>query len=279
MITYITYSFVIAVRTKAFYNRTMFHTCWKAFFASPIALKDYDKNSTVGMPRGIYSGYPRTDIFFKKSTKFSFNWKMARPNAKKIIWAPHWSINDVERYATFQWNYKFLYEFAKAHPETSWVVKPHPGLFFATVKEKIFPSEEAFKAYLKKWDDLPNAQVYTGGYYHAVFATSDCLIQDCSSFIAEYQFANKPMIYLTREGEQFNDLGNEILKASYLVSGKDFDGIVALIQRVLIKGDDYKAADRKKIFDKYLNYPKFNGMLASDFIYKNIAEKFKETGK
>ncbi|MBR0061021.1 MAG: CDP-glycerol glycerophosphotransferase family protein, partial [Selenomonadaceae bacterium] len=125
------------------------------------------------------------------------------------------------------------------------------------------------------WDDLPNARVYTGAYYQDVFATSDGMIHDSCSFTAEYQYANKPMIYLTRDTQKFNKLGEEILKISYLVDGKDFDAIAAMIQRVIIEGDDYRAADRKKVFDKYLNYPKMNGMLASEYIYRSIADALK----
>lgn len=284
LITHIPYSFSISIRSDGFYNRAMFHTAWKLFLSSSIALKVFDKKSTIGLPRGLFSGYPRTDIFFGKSTetlkqRFHFDWKMARPKAKKIIYAPHWSINGVTRYATFQWNYEFMYEFAKAHPEISWVVKPHQALFFSAVNEKVFPTLEAFKEYLQKWDDLPNAQVYTGAYYHSIFATSDGMIHDSGSFIAEYQFVNKPMIFLTREKEKFNDLGKTILEASYTVDGKDLEGIAALMQKVFIEGDDYKAAERQAVFNKYLNYPKANGMLASEFIYRSIADELTEESK
>ena len=80
------------------------------------------------------------------------------------------------------------------------------------------------------------------------------------------------MIYLTRDTQKFNKLGNEILKVSYLVDGKNLDAIAATIQRIFIEGKDTKAAAREKLFDKYLNYPKANGMLASEFIYKSIVE-------
>ena len=275
LITHTPYSFDIALRAKTYYNEVIFHIAWKIFFSSIPGFEVYRKNSNIGLPRGLFSGYPRMDLFFKKDAKFHFDWKMARPDAKKIIYAPHWSINAVTRYATFQWNYEFFYEFAKAHPKTSWIVKPHQALFYSTVKEGVFPSIEAFKAYLQKWDDLPNAQVYTGAYYQDIFATSDGMIHDSGSFIAEYQFVDKPMIFLTRESE-FNELGNAILNVSYLVDGKDFDGIAALMQRVFIEGDDYRADERKAVFDKYLNYPKYNGMLASEFIYKSISLPLKE---
>ena len=270
------YGIGIAVRReKYYYKSAFFRIVWKMFFTSSVELDIYDKEVSKGMPRGFFSGYPRMDIFFDSKSKFSFDWKMIRRNAKKIIWAPHWSINGGINQATFQWNYQFMYEFAKSHAEISWVVKPHPALFYSVVQEGLFPSEEAFKEYLRQWDDLPNAKVYTGGYYQDIFATSDGMIHDSGSFIAEYQYTCKPMIFLTRAGEEFNAVGNDILDAAYQVDGKYLNGIAALMQRVFIDGDDYKASERRKVFDRHLNYFKINGMTASEFIYKSIADSLK----
>ena len=274
LVTYVPYAFEIVQFDIT--NHWIFHVAWQMFFTSTMVLELYDRNCSVGMPRGIYSGYPRADVFFDSKARFQFAWKVARPDAKKIIWAPHWSINSDALYATFQWNFKFMYEFAKAHPEISWVVKPHPNLFFSAVQAGIFPSAAAFEDYLQKWNDLPNAQVYTGVYYQSLFVTSDGLIHDCGSFTAEYQYMQKPMIYLRRDTQKFNEIGKEILNVSYCVDGQDLDAIAATIQRVFIEGDDYKSAERQKIFDKYLNYPKANGMLASEFIYRSIADALKE---
>ena len=266
----IPYSFTVIVESSEFINHHHFHVLWKKFFPSTVLLKKHKEVDKLGMPRGVYSGYPKMDIFFKPDSKFHFDWKMTRLNAKKIIWAPHW-LGSVQ--ATFQWNYQFMYEFAKAHHEISWIVKPHSQLFQNW--SGFFLSNEALREYFQKWDDLPNAKVYVGTYYQDIFATSDGMIHDSCSFTAEYQYVDKPMIYLTRTGRTFDELGKAILNASYLVDGKDLDGIAAMIQRVFIEGDDYKAAARKEVFDKYLNYPKDNGMLASEFIYKNIVDELK----
>lgn len=273
---HIPYALDVVLHDKPFYSQKLFLVAWKVFFTSEIQRKIYAEKSISGIPRGVYGGYPRMDHFFKRRSEFHFDWKMARPDAKKIIWAPHHSIpeDSLIKGATFQWNYKFMYEFAKAHPETSWVVKPHPNLVYQTIAAKIFPSVEDYEEYLRKWDELPNAQVYTGAYYQDVFATSDGMIHDSCSFTAEYQYVNKPMIYLTRDTQKFNELGEEILKISYLVEGNDLEGIAALIQKVFIEGKDDKAAERKELFDKYLNYWKYNGMLASEFIYRSIAVEF-----
>lgn len=275
LLAYIPYTFLVAIFRTALPLLTV---SWKVFYASLTELEEHKRKNRFGMLRGIYSGYPKLDVFFKSDSKCHFDWKMTRPDAKKIIWAPHQSIRKQDGgRATFQWNYQFMYEFAKAHPEISWVVKPHSMLFRTAIWTKLFPSTEALKEYFQKWDDLPNAQFYTGTYYQDIFATSDGIIHDCDSFTIEYQYVNKPMIYLTREGKIYSPLVEEIFKCSYLVDGKDLEGIAAMIQRVFIDGDDYKAAERKEVFDKYLNYPKDNGMLASEFIFKNISEELKRT--
>ena len=272
----IPYSFTVVNEGFGSVRFPMFNVLWKKFFPSTVLLERHKKLNKLGMPRGVYSGYPKLDVFFKPDAKFQFDWKMARPDAKKIIWAPHHSIGFGTRTATFQWNYQFMYEFAKAHPEISWVVKPHSLLSHQAIWSGVFPSNEALREYFQKWDDLPNARFYTGTYYQDIFATSDGMIQDCCSFVAEYQYVDKPMIYLTRQGSiKFDELGEAILNASYLVDGRDTDAIAALIQRVFIEGDDYKAAEREEVFDKYLNYPKLNGMLASEFIFKNITDELK----
>jgi len=273
LMTYITYSLMISRNYEG--NQPLMYLAWKPFFTSEIELKDSGKSCKVGTPRGLYSGYPRMDVFFDKKHDFHFDWKMTSPDAKKIIWAPHWSIDGGVKYATFQWNFLLMYLFARAHPEISWVVKPHPGLLFSAVETGVFPSTAAFEAYLKAWNDLPNAQVYTGAYYQNIFATSDGMIHDSGSFIAEYQYVDKPMIYLTREGSKFNKLGEKILSTSYRVDGRNLKGIAFLMQKVFIEGNDPLKDARRKVFDQYLNYYERNGMTASEFIYKSIASELK----
>lgn len=272
LLIYIPYSFFIGFYISRLF---LYNVSWKVFFTTFEELEKHREATKFGIPCGVYSGYPKLDVFFKSDSKFHFDWKMTRPDSKKIIWAPHHSI---EKYhggrSTFQWNYQFMYEFAKSHPEISWVVKPHPNLFRSAIWTKLFPSTEVLKEYFQKWDDLPNAQVYTGAYYQDIFATSDGMIHDSASFTSEYQYVNKPMIFLTREGTVYDSpLYNELFKCSYLVDGKDLDGIAAMMQRVFIDGDDYKAAERKAFFDKYFNYLKINGMLASEFIFNNISKE------
>ena len=257
------------------YNTPIYHIGWKLFFDTKFHINLLENRCRTGMPRGLYSGYTKLDAFYQDKDALKFDWKVTRPDAKKIIWAPHWSIASGILYATFQHNYKFMYEFAKAHPEISWVVKPHPMLLSSAVGHGVFPSDEAFKKYLQAWNDLPNAQVFTGPYYQGLFATSDGMIMDCGSWIGEYQYTHKPMIFLTRDTQRFNDLGNALMKVLYRVDGRNLNGIAALMQKVFVDGNDDMFNARMKFFDEHMNYIKTNGMTAGEFIFKTIAKEFR----
>ena len=262
-----------------YYDMPIFRLAWKYFFDAKLSPKVFNDNSEHGTFYGVVSGLPKMDFFFKAPNKISFKWKMARPDAKKIIWAPHWSFvctgeEKIGATGTFHYNFQFMYEFVKTHPETSWVVKPHPRLMLAAIQFGLFSSVVAYNEYLQKWNDLPNAQVFTGGYYQEIFATSDGLIHDSCSFIAEYQYTNKPMIFLmNNDEEEFTELGKRILDTSYIVDGKNLDDIAFAIQKIFIEDNNPLKVERKKVFDEELNYKKFNGMLASDFIFKNVADE------
>ena len=84
------------------------------------------------------------------------------------------------------------------------------------------------------------------------------------------------MIYLTRDTQEYSDLGKGILSVSYLIDGQDLKGIAALMQKIFIEGKDPKRTERKDFFDKYLNYYKHNGMSASEFVYRNIRDELKD---
>ena len=85
----------------------------------------------------------------------------------------------------------YFLELAKKHPEYSFVVKPHPALRYKCISEK-FLTEQEYDDYIAQWNSLENATVYTDGNYFDIFKTSDVLITDSSSFLAEYFYSGKP---------------------------------------------------------------------------------------
>ena len=241
---------------------------WKTFAATNFQAQIYS-NKLIPRERIAFSGAPKMDALLSRHS-LAYHWKQAQPDSIKIIWAPHWSVQDTDGSSTFRWNHQFFFEYAKAHPKTSWIVKPHPNLPASAIKEKVFENAEAFEEYLKRWDSLPNAKVVTGGYYQSIFATSDGLINDSVSFIIEYQYTLKPMLMLTRNTTLLNDFGKQIVDVNYQADGTDFNAIENFINNVLHDHNDSKADARAKFFNSELNYQAINGMSASNMIFHTI---------
>lgn len=134
-------------------------------------------------------------------------------NGEYIIYAPHWTVGDNGlAYGTFKWSGKFILDYAKSHSETRWIFKPHPLLKKALVDFKIMTEEEVSK-YYEEWENI--GIKYESGNYLGLFEKSKMMITDCSSFLGEYLFAQKPLIHLMSEKSQFRTSDNPILKAYY----------------------------------------------------------------
>lgn len=245
------------------------YVAWKKFVESEATMEWNREHGADRYRLSEVSGHPKMDVFYKRKNSGNHKWKQVRDDAKKIIWAPHWSIAAGVFYATFQYNYEFFYQYAKSHPETSWIVKPHPNLLFSAVENKVFSSESDFREYLEKWNDLPNACVETGAYYQDMFITSDAMILDSASFTLEYQYTGKPLLFLTRETQKFNEIGDALMQVLYRSDGRNFADIERFIEKVVVKGDDTMREARESFFCSNLDYVK-NGKTASQYIFNRI---------
>ncbi len=183
---------------------------------------------------------------------------------KRIIWAPHHSFADdsLLRCGTFDWNYKFMYEYAKSHPEYEFILKPHPVLFKAIVNSGLMTPEE-IDEYFAAWRELPNAQVVEGGDYFDLFKTSDIMITDCCSFLCEYLLTEKPLVHLINpKSVGYNEFGQRIIAGYYPVY--DVQELEAKMDDILIKGKDELKTKRQEIIKEF--------RLGTESVAKNIIE-------
>ena len=265
----------------------------------------YSHNGAYGLKM---SGYPKMDYIFSQKLEYK-GWKMRNPDALKIIFAPHWTIYTKRGVSNLRYNYEFMLNYAKAHPDTtSWVFKPHPALMWEAygegvlLKEQaIFPTKEDWQRYLDEWNNLPNARVELDTYMD-IFQSSDCMIYDSQSFHMEYIYSQKPSLYLWRRctesdiewykeyalsiGMEFdenlyifdngvyhhnlNDLSMAIIDCNYSCYGDDFQAITEFIEHTA--RHDTKASRRRGLFDEYFDYRKINGMLAGEYIYRDVCK-------
>ena len=107
-----------------------------------------------------------------------------------------------------------------------------------------------------------------------IFATSDGMIMDSASFLGEYLYVNKPLLFLTRKEQAFNSLGEKTLSCYYTAKGEDYIAIEQFVERVILQGEDMMEDIRTQVFAEELDYADTNGCSASEFIYKDIMKLF-----
>jgi CDP-glycerol glycerophosphotransferase (TagB/SpsB family) len=279
LITYVPYGLNSYGRVDDQYNQISQLLCWKIFHARDIDMDLCRKYSELGDRNALVSGYPKMDGFYDKEMPDDGKiWKIpeGKPNAKKIIYAPHWSIRGaVTGFGNFDKIYDWIYEYAKNHADTtSWIFRPHPLLRSAVVQYGLFGTENDYDRYVKKWDELPNARVVENGEYIDIFRTSDAMVLDSISFLTEYQFTHKPLLFLTRETNTWNEFGEELIKILYTAPGEDTDAIERFIEDVVVNGNDPMKPEREALFDKYLDYRARNGKLACEYVKDFLDETF-----
>lgn len=283
---YIPYGMMIYGNVEQQFNQLSHMLYWKIFCETPLHKIMTSKYADIGDYNVISSGYVKMDSFLKVHINSERKiWKIPvgvdNKKIKKIIYAPHWSVKDAfTGFGNFDKIYMQIYEYAKNNTKTtSWVFRPHPMLRAGAVQQGVFKSEEEYDNYLGMWNELPNAQVIENGMYVDIFETSDAMILDSVSFLAEYLYMHKPMLFLTRDRNTFNDFGKELVKVLYKVDGGDFDGIRRFIETVVMRNQDTMQKQREDFFEKYLDYEKRNGMLASEYVYQYIDKQVHTRGE
>lgn len=219
--------------------------------------------------RLVVSGSLKLDAYKKPLNPDNLNWRTT--DRKRIIWAPHHSFFEGSQlgFGTFDWTYKFMYNYAKEHSEYEFIMKPHPELKRQMVRHLM--SVEDAEKYFEMWRELPNAQVIEGGDYYDMFRTSDLMITDCNSFLFEYLPNNKPLIHLIgKNSVGFNEFGQKIISGYYDVH--DIDELKQAIEKILVNGHDTLFEKRSNILKNDVFLPQES---VAKFIAKNIENELK----
>lgn len=270
LICYVPYGYKIANAYEANFNMDLQNKAWKVFAESPWHKRKYGEYGKTKAKNVIVSGYPKLDVY---NNPFSQG-DLKNNSKKRVIWAPHWSFRtNILRYSTFDLYYKDFLKYAKNTPEIDWVLKPHPRVRYHAVESGLM-SEKEIEGYFKEWNRLKNAKFYYGGNYFDIFKTSDALITDCSSFLAEYLPTEKPIIHLiSKNSAGYNEIGSIITGAYY--KAYTFDDVKTLIENVILNKNDYLKSQRLSALEHVV----VNKNGAGAFIAKHIEEEIFENEK
>ncbi|WP_022756743.1 CDP-glycerol glycerophosphotransferase family protein [Butyrivibrio fibrisolvens] len=265
----------------AVYNKDCANLTWRVYCDSIYNLNGYKNHQLLRGENVRYSGYVKMDYFYTSpefsDEKIAELWKIPRgmnPKViKKIIIAPHFSISSGRdiNYSTFRENaWFFLYLARKYKDDISFVFKPHPNLRIYAVASKMFRSYEDYDKYIEEWNSLPNAKVVQEASYLEYFASSDAMIMDSGSFLGEYLYTGKPLLYLRRPEQTFMEIGWKVLDAYYQTPGENYTEIENFVEKVVIGGEDNMLSQRKRVFEEEFNYQKANGISATDYLYQDF---------
>lgn len=198
----------------------------------------------------VVSGYPGTEVFLHKDYIPSEVWKEQETTKKRIIWAPHHTIDGDFAISSFLLFCDAMPQIAKEFADKAqFVFKPHPLLKFKL--QQIWGVKKT-EEYYGQWKEMPNGQLEESMYVD-LFLTSDAMIHDCGSFTTEYMFTRKPVMYLVKEYDfvdKFSPFGLMAFNNHY--HGKTVEDVRNFVSDVVIKGDDTMREQREAFFKQYL---------------------------
>lgn len=175
---------------------------------------------------------------------------------KRVIWAPHHSIDDHNSFASshFERLADFMLELADRYSSTvEFAFKPHPIL-----RTRLYEKwgRERTDAYYAAWQAKENAFMADGPYTE-LFAFSDAMIHDCSSFAAEYLYTGRPVFYIIEGDEPGTALGNEYGRQCFALHyrGHSPESICHFIDSTVLGGKDRLKPAREFFIDLQLTPP------------------------
>lgn len=284
---YIPYSFYVAdnrnhsYMKSCVYNKQIMNLVGRVYADSLINFYGYQKHQMLRGENVRYSGYAKMDFFYREhfydDATVRQIWKIPigvkQENVKKVIIAPHHAMRreSLIAYSTFHKNAFFWEYLAKKYEDKiTFIFKPHPNLRMKSVDIGLFCSFDEYDKYICRLNEMSNVRVVQEESYLEIFDTSDAMIMDSASFLAEYMYVNKPLLFLQREEQVFNELGEKMIQGYYTASGEDYMAIECFLEEIILQGKDTKHDDRNKIWSDNLDYMGNNGCLASEYIYTDI---------
>lgn len=270
---YVPYSIFSDTNYNAQYGAVNHKLLWKYYVPS-----GSHKNMAYSSSRLVNTvavGYPNYDFYYSGGAVKSDRWKKQKYPKKKLIWSPHWTIffdDEKQYFSNFILMAEFMIIIANKYSDSmQFAFKPHPNL-----KKQLYDSydwgRKKTDEYFAEWDKLDNGQLEEYEY-EDLFMSSDALINDSVSFLAEYLYSNKPQCYIISNGDiienHFNDFGKKIVSALYVAVTEE--EVERFITDVVLEENDVLYEKRINIFNATLNSNSFS---ATDLIYDNICSEF-----
>lgn len=244
---YITYCFQPNKYTFGVMSLLEISLFWKVFTDTQYTLLEYQRYELMKGKNVYLTGYAKMDSLNKFVSR--------ERNKKRIIISPHHTITNTDLPLSNFLKYKdFILSLPQKFPQVDFVFRPHPLLFINMINEG-FWTEADRDAYILSLRRT-GIDYSAGGDYFDLFVNSDALIHDCSSFMVEYLYLDKPCCFVKKNNIKaiLSKLGNECLKCHDVATNER--EIESFINRVLSDSYNIHRASRNSVLEKIkINYP------------------------
>ncbi len=271
---YSQYSFHISHLNEIQYNQLFHNLLWRAFYETDIHYQIAAEHSSIQAKNVRVTGYPGVDGLLLPESSANDCWKLKDRRVKRIIWAPHHTILDDE--PLLNWSCFLDYSSLMLDLLTEFegrlqiCFKPHPLL--RPKLEKLWGKDRS-DIYFETWAKRKNGFLAESDYIN-LFLTSDAMIHDSGSFLVEYLFVNKPVLY-TVKNKDINDSFNRYGKMAFALHYQAFciDNIRSFVNQIVNDENDPLMIDRKNFIDTYKS--PLGDNTASELIYNELVNTAK----
>lgn len=266
---YVPYGFLCIDIFRINYNLPFHNFLWK-FLVETKFQKEYSEQYSLCKGDNVkVIGCLAVEKLMDDAFKPKDVWKPQTKPKKRIIWAPHHTVDYLFNFSNFLTYCDLMLDLAKEYEDDIQIAfKPHPVLKFKLIN---IWGKEKTEEYYNKWETMSNTQLEQG-YYLDLFQTSDALIHDCASFTAEYLYTKKPTLFTLRDSQvlsHWNSFGKKCYDMHY--HAESFEQIRDFIKQVVINGEDKMYDKRMEFYNTFL-YPK-DGVLPSQKIMNYLTEE------
>ena len=273
---YIPYGLMTANIQEKQYNQRFHNLIWRCYYETEIHKTMARKYALNKARNVIVTGYPMCDIFLNKTYIPVDKWKIQNKAIKRIIWAPHHTIENDDKelaYSNFLTHFQFILDIAERYKTQLQIAfKPHPVL-----KSKLYSHDDWGKnrtdAYYNEWQSRHNCQLEERDY-EDLFLTSDAMLLDSVSFISEYLYTGKPSLFLVRDEtieNKFNEYGK--LSFNFVYKANNFNDILNFIDNTVLNKKDPLLIPRINFVNQYLIPP--NNQTAGLTIFNSLISEIR----
>jgi CDP-Glycerol:Poly(glycerophosphate) glycerophosphotransferase len=261
---------------QAQYNQLFHNAMWCIFAPHDVAERLFQSVAIRHGKNVVVTGYPACEPLLDPASTGTGAWKAQDREKLKIIWAPHHTIDMPQLpYANFlRYADQFTAMAERCCDDVQWAFKPHPLLKSKLYKHPDWGRQRTDDFY-EYWKSADHCQLEEGGYVD-LFRQSDAMIHDSGSFLAEYLYLNKPVMFMQGVDnirDFFNDFGVDAFEACKharcFAQVEDF--VSDLCGGQMPEGPERAAFFRKNI-EPYFNTP------PSEKIVKHLKNVFPKLG-